>query len=761
MKVIIFALFLILLISFLPVIFFNKTFFFADNFMLMIPGKIFAAQSLKQGILPLWNPYIFSGVPFLIDISQSFFYPSTLFFLIFQPSTALTLTILFHLFIGATGMGMFSFVLWKNRYYAGLASISWGLSPILLSAINNLAVTQTLTWIPWILYFTMRICEKKYAVLHNIFLALCLTLAFIGGHPYPLLFGGIFAGLIALVQPLSLLEKMKRFSLVFLLWISLSAVVLFPFLELIQSSTRMRMSERETTQGMLRPAHALTLLIPNIFSDLSGGISWGPDWNASKGSTGFITIIGFFALIIFGFQWKILSHNQRLIWSVGICGLLYTFGVFLPVVSTLYKVLPALKFLRSPGEAGILWVISGALLLGPALDNVADFFKKHYKKSLTIIFMLFVSLCLVWIVERMQFHEIWVKMDILLDSKLSLSAFHTEERDQVLLEHLMRQIAISGVCTAFLLWAIVMKYRKAVVLVLVVSLGVVSIPSLFLAPSSIYNTQSSQVEFLKLQDMQQFRFLSLSGHLPWTGLPTYWDNMTLRPPFADSRFTHEESQTYAQLEARKQNLAMDWGMPHFLQTPMGYGAFVLNNSADYWNTDDDGASVNSLDIVSLDDTRLKDQSVKYLLVDRSIMDLDSILHKYPSLRIQSSSNLFAVLENSEVLPIVRTDDGEVNNVYIRGNEISFQTQLSSDGRVFIAESWYPGWQCEYEGGACVIEKSSGGMFVILPKGEWNVRIIFMFQNFHIYSFISGGTLIYVFVWSILLLIAKKKRKSKI
>ena len=58
-------------------------------------------------------------------------------------------------------------------------------------------------------------------------------------------------GIFILMHPLSIAQKLKRFLPVVLLWIALSSVILFPFLEAIGLSTRTRMSTTETTFGIL------------------------------------------------------------------------------------------------------------------------------------------------------------------------------------------------------------------------------------------------------------------------------------------------------------------------------------------------------------------------------------------------------------------------------------------------------------------------------------------------------------------------------
>lgn len=756
MKAIVLVLFFLIFVSFFPLIFLGKTFFFADNFMLMVPGKMFTTESLKHGTIPLWNPHILAGVPFLADISQSLVYPSTLLFTIFQPSSALTISILAHLFWGSLGMAMLSYLLWKNRYHSLLAAATWMLSPILLASVNNLAVTQSVSWLPWMMYFALRICKKEHMQLSQIFLIFCMSLSFLGGHPYPLLYGGIFMGLFILAYPLSLIEKLQRFFIVMLLWITLSAVVLFPFLEAIGLSTRAHMSTAETTSGVLQPAHALALIIPNIFSDQSNGILWGPDWGKMKGIPGYVSIVGICSLLCLLWHWSSLQRYHKLLLCVGSIGLLYTFGFFLPVMSVLYSIVPGFRFLRSPGEAGILWVLCSSLLLGIALEKSSAFFRTHARFLLSIMGIIIFLVSVGWVVQRTYFHAAWSSIDGILSHKLSQSTFHTEEKDKVIVNHVLIQFGIACAMLFCAIFSISKKSKLGLLGVIVLDLWIASIPSLFVAPSSIFTQHSAQAEVLQSKDTQQYRFLSLSGYFPWTGLPTYWDNMISRPPFTDSRFIGEEQHTFKQLQARRDNLAMDWGMPYKLSTPMGYGAFVLQRSADYWETTNNGASVNELDVVPLDDERLNQQGVKYILVDKYVMSLESILKQYPKLKTVKDADLYAVLENPDAQPMIRSEYGSIRDINIQVNSISFAVNMQKDGDVMLAESWYPGWRCSYEGGACKVEWVSGGMKVMLPEGQWNVQLDFQYKHMNIYAFMSGATLLWLCIWGGILAVKRGK-----
>ncbi|MDX1521016.1 MAG: hypothetical protein R3264_05280, partial [Anaerolineae bacterium] len=41
----------------------------------LYPNYSFAAEHLRQGTIPLWNPHLYSGTPFAADIQSGLFYP--------------------------------------------------------------------------------------------------------------------------------------------------------------------------------------------------------------------------------------------------------------------------------------------------------------------------------------------------------------------------------------------------------------------------------------------------------------------------------------------------------------------------------------------------------------------------------------------------------------------------------------------------------------------------------------------------------------
>ena len=94
-----------------------------DGLLLTAPGsdtlnqfaawRAFAAERLRAGDLPLWNPFTYGGQPFLGGFQSALFYPPNLVFLALPLERALNLSFALHLawlgagtFAWARGRGM-------------------------------------------------------------------------------------------------------------------------------------------------------------------------------------------------------------------------------------------------------------------------------------------------------------------------------------------------------------------------------------------------------------------------------------------------------------------------------------------------------------------------------------------------------------------------------------------------------------------------------------------------------------------------------
>ena len=86
------------------------------------PYRQYAALTLRQANLPLWNPYLFQGAPFLANQQTAVLYPPNLLYLLFSAETGLALSIAAAPNLGCPG----SLRLYPNDNETRLACGHWG-----------------------------------------------------------------------------------------------------------------------------------------------------------------------------------------------------------------------------------------------------------------------------------------------------------------------------------------------------------------------------------------------------------------------------------------------------------------------------------------------------------------------------------------------------------------------------------------------------------------------------------------------------------
>lgn len=80
---------------------------FRDQGDFFFPLKLYTADRIRGGEIPLWNPLSGTGEPWLANGQSGVFYPPTAFFLLPWPGAAAILFLLFHFAVGAWGMHRF------------------------------------------------------------------------------------------------------------------------------------------------------------------------------------------------------------------------------------------------------------------------------------------------------------------------------------------------------------------------------------------------------------------------------------------------------------------------------------------------------------------------------------------------------------------------------------------------------------------------------------------------------------------------------
>ena len=245
------------IVFFNGIIFTDKMFFFRDILNLFMPYRLFAAENIQNGIIPIWNPYTFFGQPFLANPETSLFYPFTILFYIFKFSVAYKLFIVLHFFLAATLFYIAARFLKAKNSYSLIASVAWTFGGYLVARIEFLSILGAAIWLPLSIIFLIR--NKK------ILLGLVFAIQIFAGHPQVFFYTIVFS--------LFFLNKKRVLTLTssLIFAILLAAVQLLPFAEFVKNSNRAEgLTYEEASSVSLTPSEIIRNLLPKKNIDITG-----------------------------------------------------------------------------------------------------------------------------------------------------------------------------------------------------------------------------------------------------------------------------------------------------------------------------------------------------------------------------------------------------------------------------------------------------------------------------------------------------------
>jgi hypothetical protein len=212
---------LLALSLFLPALVKNEVFTLRDHFDYFQPLRWFTATELQAGRVPLWNPYSASGEPWMANPQTGLFYPPAWLFLVLPFTTAYTLFLFLHVaLLGCSAYLLFARTASREAAFVGAVALMFS-GPVLslMDVSNNLT---TFAWIPLALWCAAEGAWRRGGIV--------LALAFLGGEPF---FAAV-AAVLFVVASGGLRVAWKAGMVAF----GLSAIQLFPFLEMVRRSDR-------------------------------------------------------------------------------------------------------------------------------------------------------------------------------------------------------------------------------------------------------------------------------------------------------------------------------------------------------------------------------------------------------------------------------------------------------------------------------------------------------------------------------------------
>ncbi|MFH1859495.1 MAG: YfhO family protein [bacterium] len=244
------------------VIFSDYTFGYGDLHRYFYPLRFYAASCIKEGILPLWNPYLFSGYPCLSALQLGIFYPVSILAYILPFHLGFNLYIVSHFLLA----GIFMYLLmreWKTGFTGSLISaLSYAFGGYMLSVVDMLTTLSAAAWTPLIfLFYTKALVTHTFR--YTILTGITLGIAFLGGEPSVWYMVSMTLGLYSIYSLPRYKGAVRTFILSFLISIAFFLPQLLPLLEIIFYSTRSNGMELSHVISLsLKPWEIFNLICP-------------------------------------------------------------------------------------------------------------------------------------------------------------------------------------------------------------------------------------------------------------------------------------------------------------------------------------------------------------------------------------------------------------------------------------------------------------------------------------------------------------------
>ncbi len=341
----------------LPPTFFEGT----DWLQLHLPNKVYATEALRSGRLPLWNPYVGLGRPFLADTETAVFYPPNLLYLPLDPSTALLVLTIGHYALGLLGMLALGRALGLERWTAWLAAacVLWSAPFVARLSAGQAPYVHASCYVPLLFFLALRL-QDAFSPSRLAALAAALALQLLCGHPQIAWVTWLGIGFFLLGRALPPSERpahgaltgLGGFALALTAALALAAPMLLPFLELVSQGNRTAASLTFSDGGTLEWWQWTSLAMPDggrrVFT-----------WEANLYAGLLPLVAGIAGLTL------LRDRNVRGLLATGVAGALVALGTRTPVFAVLYVLVPGLSSFHIHSRAALLVVFG--LSLGAAL----------------------------------------------------------------------------------------------------------------------------------------------------------------------------------------------------------------------------------------------------------------------------------------------------------------------------------------------------------------------------------------------------------
>lgn len=353
-----------------------------------IPWRMLIWQSIRTGELPLWNPYNGMGAPLIANYQTALFYPPSWLLYLFAAAGgapwlawAHTLLLVVHIVWAAVGMERLLKRLGLGDLARMVGAVVFSAGGFFIARGGFFSIVWTAAWLPWIILAASQIthpepgARKRSMTFLPVGLVVATGMMLLAGHAQ-LSWYILLLGLVWVLSWVSSGQRMHiniwpviRYGCAVVCGAILAAVQLFPTAEYLYHSQRSGAVDYEAALTYsFWPWRFLTLFIPDLFGHPGHGNYWGyANYWEDAMYLGMLPIL--LAGSTFFLIWKREKNDRsgmtlliRFAWAVTVIGFLLALGKHTPVFLFLFDHVPTFDMFNAPAR-WLIWPVFGLTLL--------------------------------------------------------------------------------------------------------------------------------------------------------------------------------------------------------------------------------------------------------------------------------------------------------------------------------------------------------------------------------------------------------------
>ncbi|HEV3409269.1 MAG TPA: YfhO family protein [Chthoniobacterales bacterium] len=342
-----------------------------DAIVFGMPLRMLTAEIIREGHLPLWNPYIFCGMPLFASAQGGTLFPPNWVFLLFPPDLAINISVLGSYAIAGVGAFLFARRSGANLLGAIVTALVWQFGGVTVGQITHTNILQAFALLPW-LFWSIDGYVARPTALRAALISCFVAVQAFAGHQQTQAYSLVLAGAYVLVQASAENEARWRSWLLTIVFLAvgllLAAIQLLPTAELLRHSLRHEASYDFFSSYSLPPIFLLTWVAPYVLGGGDGTLFRAP-YVGEPFYTEYIAYVGIAPLILAASA-PIFRRDRRTLfwmWAALIC-LALAIGRFLPF--ELYRLayhIPVLNLFRAPARHVMEVDFALAVLAGRAI----------------------------------------------------------------------------------------------------------------------------------------------------------------------------------------------------------------------------------------------------------------------------------------------------------------------------------------------------------------------------------------------------------